>query len=116
MNTNSIGIIGQGFVGKILKKYYPDAKVYDIKGDTDSLRDVLAQDIIFVAVNFLDNCRTQESRNQLNDYFAAIRPKSIVIIKSTFVPGTLDYFQELHKHLYFIYNCEFLTELSAWDR
>ena len=101
--------------GKILKKYYPDAKVYDIKGDTDSLRDVLAQDIIFVAVNFLDNCRTQESRNQLNDYFAAIRPKSIVIIKSTFVPGTLDYFQELHKHLYFIYNCEFLTELSAWD-
>lgn len=112
----SIGIIGQGFVGKILKRYYPDAKVYDIApGEWNPLREVLAQEIVFVAVNFSDNCFSQESRDKLNDYFAAMKPKTIVIVKSTFIPGTLDYFQELHKHLNFIYNCEFLTELSAWE-
>jgi UDP-glucose 6-dehydrogenase len=113
--TNSIGIIGQGFVGKILKRYYPDAKVYDIVGEHDPLREVLAQQLVFVAINFKDNCASQENRDKLNDYFAAMKPGTLVVVKSTFIPGTLDYFQDLHKHLNFVYNCEFLTELSAWD-
>lgn len=115
MKDKTIGIIGQGFVGKIIKKFYPQAKTFDIKGEYDPLREVLSQDIIFVAVNIPDNCRSTESKKILDDYFAATKPGSLVIIKSTFVPGILDYFQSLHQHIKFVYNPEFLTELSAWD-
>jgi UDP-glucose 6-dehydrogenase len=114
--SKTIGIIGQGFIGKVMKRWHEDALVYDIaEGDWSPLREVLAQDIVYICVNFQDNCASQESRDKLNDYFAATKPGAIIIIKSTFIPGTTDYFQDLHKDRKFIYNPEFLTELSAWE-
>lgn len=111
----NISIIGSnGFIGSILKRYYPEASGYDIKGECDSLDEVLSKDIIFVAINFQDNCASDESKNILREYFAAIKHEALIIVKSTFIPGTLDYFQEDFSNLNFVYSPEFLTEATAW--
>lgn len=112
----SIGIIGQGFIGLVLKRYYENAKVYDIRpGEWNSLDEVLSCDYVFVAVNMLDNCRSRESRAILEKYFKSMPDGVTVIMKSTIVPGTTDYFQIKYPHLRFVYNPEFLTEATAWD-
>lgn len=115
-----IGIIGGGFVGQILKQYYPEAKVWDIDiaKSTASREEVLSQDYIFVAVNFQDNCSSNDSKDKLYQYFTEAnnqKGEKFIIIKSTFVPGTLDYFQSEFPYLKFAYNPEFLTERTAWD-
>ena len=115
MNKNSIGILGHGFVGKILKRYYPEATAYDIVDSPNKLEDVLNKEIIFVAINFKDNCLSKESDDILQEYFKQMKDGTIVIIKSTFVPGSCDLFQSSHPNLRFVYNCEFLTEATAWE-
>src|SRR3990167_10764287 len=112
----TIGIIGSnGFIGQILKRYYPDAKGYDVRGPCDSWEEVRKAEVFFVCANFQDNCASEDSKSALNNYFATMDKGSIVIIKSTFVPGTLDWFQNKYQHLRLVYNCEFLTEMTAWE-
>src|SRR3990167_9146516 len=111
MATNkTIGIVGGGFVGQILKRYYPQAKVYDIKGSCDPLEEVLRQDIIFIAFLSKDN-----SGSGIEEYASKAPDGRIFIIKSTFVPKTTDTLQALFPQHYFIYNPEFLTEMTAWQ-
>ena len=105
-----IGIIGHGFVGKILKRYYPDALVYDVSEELDKLGDVLAQDVIFIAFLTKDN-----SGQGVMGYAKEAPEGRVFIIKSTFVPGTTDLLQESYPQHKFIYNPEFLTEMTAWD-
>lgn len=113
--NKSIGIIGgKGFVGQILKQYYPGAITSDKYSDNEEIAKVLCCDIIFVAVNFKDNCASKESKMELDRYFNPVKDK-VFVVKSTFVPGTLDYFQDKYPQNYFIYNCEFLTERTAWE-
>lgn len=115
MKTN-IGILGSnGFVGKILKQYYPNAIGYDIQGECDKLEDVLNRDIVFVAINLLDNCLSETSLQLLYNYFEKMKDGTIVVIKSTFVPGTADKIQNKFPMLKVVYNCEFLSEATAWE-
>src|SRR3990167_4471111 len=110
MNKNSIGIIGKGFVGDILQRYYPQAKSYDIKGNCDPLEDVLRQDIVFIAFLTKDN-----DGGGIAEYARQAQNGSIFIIKSTFQIGTCDKLQSEFPQHYFIYNPEFLTEMTAWE-
>ena len=110
MNKNSIGIIGKGFVGDILQRYYPQAKSYDIKGNCDPLEDVLRQDIVFIAFLTKDN-----DGGGIAEYARQAPNGSIFIIKSTFQIGTCDKLQSEFPQHYFIYNPEFLTEMTAWE-
>ena len=116
-HTKSIGIIGGGFIGQVLKRYYPDSKIYDIIPELSNCTraEVLKQDIIFIAFNIKDNAISEDSLNILYDYLGWIEAGRIIIIKSTFVPGTTDKLQLKYPHLNFIYNPEFLTELTAWE-
>ena len=110
----SVGIIGAGFVGKIMKDYYKEAKQYDIVGEHDPLEEVLTQDVIFLAFNLKDNCRSEESYNAIADYARQAPDNRIFIVKSTFIPHTTDRLQaEFPQHI-FVYNPEFLTEATAW--
>ncbi|MBI2024211.1 hypothetical protein HYT00_02400 [Candidatus Giovannonibacteria bacterium] len=112
----NIGILGGGFVGQVLKKYWPKAKIFDIKpGEWDRPEDVLGQDYIFLSINFEDNCASFENRKIIEDYLAKVPDGKTIIIKSTLIPGTTDYFQNKFKKLNFCYNPEFLTEATAWD-
>lgn len=121
-NTIQIGIIGGGFVGQILKQYYPQATVYDINTDRSihPLSQVMASEVLFICVNFQDNCLSNTSKDELDKYFDwyygldKVFPK-FIIVKSTFAPGTLDRFQNKYPHLKFVYNPEFLTERTAWE-
>src|SRR3990167_1115514 len=105
MEIRQVGIIGHGFVGKILKRYFPEAKISDRDSDSRTIAEVLSSDIIFVAVNFPDNCLSKESKDQLERYFSVLTDK-IIVIKSTFIPGTTDYFQAKYPRLRFAYNPE----------
>jgi len=114
---NKIGIIGGGFVGDILKKYYPDAKVYDIDPvkSKDKLEDTIDCQYVFIALNFVDNCISESNLDEIFDYCSLMKDGTVVIIKSTFVPGTTDKIQDMFPDLKVIYNPEFLTELTAWE-
>ena len=114
-NKYSIGILGAGFVGAILKRYYTDALVYDIKGEHDDLKEVLDRDVIFIAFNLKDNCRSQESYSAVTKYASMAPAGTLFIIKSTFVPGVTDALQNEFPQHRFIYNPEFLTEMTAWE-
>ena len=111
MTNKTIGILGSnGFIGNILKKYYPGAKGYDIKGPCDPLEEVLAQDIIFISFLHPDNMI-----DDVMPYARKAPAGRIFIIKSTFIPGSTDLLQELFSQHKFIYNPEFLTEATAWE-
>lgn len=110
----TIGIIGGGFVGQILKKYYPDAKMYDINDKFDPVDDVLEQEVIFIAFNLTDNCRSKESYESVASYLRRAPEDRIFVIKSTFVPGTTDKLQDEFPQHRIMYNPEFLTEATAW--
>lgn len=108
----TIGIVGGGFVGQVLKKYYPKALVYDSNGKFDKLENVLGQEIIFIAFNLKDN--GLESYESVATYLRQAPENRIFIIKSTFIPGTTDKLQDEFPQHRVIYNPEFLTEATAW--
>lgn len=112
--NRTIGIIGGGFVGKILKKYYPSATLYDIDESLrqDELDDVLNKEIIFIAFNLVDN--GLRSYERVAEYMKKAPEDRIFIIKSTFVPGTTDKLQDEFPQHRIMYNPEFLTEATAW--
>lgn len=110
MNKNSIGIIGLGFIGQILKRHYPTAKGYDAQGQCDPLEEVLQQDIIFIAFLTHNNEGTG-----IANYADKAPTGRIFIIKSTFTPGTCDFLQARFPQHSFIYSPEFLTEMTAWE-
>lgn len=115
--SKSCGILGGGFVGSILHKYYEGSKLYDVNPDRckHKLEEVLNSKVIFIAVNFLDNCASENSKKQLEYYFEQMTVGTVVVIKSTFLPGSTDFFQDKYPNLRFCYNPEFLTEMTAWN-
>jgi len=118
MNKPSIGVLGHGFIGKVISEWYADGGYtvhpFDINGDYD-LKATLNSDIVFVAINAKDNFASVENRNILSEYFKHIPDNTLVIIKSTVVPGTTDYLDEVFPKLPFCYNPEFLTEMTAFE-
>ncbi len=110
--NRSLGIIGGGFVGAILKKYYPQATMYDINGQYDELKDVINKEIIFIAFNLKDN--GFNGLDPIREYLKKAPADRIFVIKSTFVPGTTDKLQDEFPQHRIMYNPEFLTEATAW--
>ena len=112
----TIGIIGGGFVGSAVASFFGDAKIYDKFKPVDALDEVLKRDLIFVCVptpyeNGFD-------RGALDDVFAKIGASGqnpIIVIKSTCVPGTTDYFQKKYPQLKVLFNPEFLTQSTAQE-
>jgi len=113
----TLGLIGGGgFVGKILRRWFGDIVWIDKEAQSEEILEVIDRDIIFIAVNFADNCISDQSKAELDYYFSLLldtKPRTIVF-KSTFVPGTTDYFQNKYPAHRFAYNPEFLTERTAW--
>jgi len=123
---NSIGLIGNGFIGKALYHafcHYTDVKVYDIdpKLATHTHEEVLKQDIIFVALptpmkknGDVDLSILEKAIENLSEelpmQFGKRKP---VVIKSTIPPGSCQQFQDIEHRICIILNPEFLTERSA---
>lgn len=113
---SNIGIIGGGFVGQVLKRYYRRARIYDIRpGPWDSLRDVLSQEYVFIAINLPDNATTPTGRDAIARYLDSLARGTRVVIKSTIAPGTTDLLQAAYPDIAIAVNPEFLTEATAWE-
>jgi len=116
MEKHKIAIVGcEGMVGGSLKRYFqekPNYKLflYDIVG-VGSMEEVNKADFIYVCVPtpYKGKCDT----SILEDVISKLDGEKIIIIKSTVIPGTTDRLQEQYKQHKFLFNPEFLTELTA---
>lgn len=125
MYTNSIGIIGGGFVGNALYQNFKNrfhTKIYDIDESkrTHQRSDVLDSPIIFVCLPtpMIDKNGGACNLSILDNFFESL-PGSpfgltkIIVIKSTVPIGTTKKYQDLRKDLNIIHNPEFLTAANA---
>jgi len=126
---NSIGLLGNGFIGKALYHafcHYTDVKVYDIdpKLATHTHEEVLKQDILFVAVpspmkknGDVDLSILEKAIENISDGLPSPwnQPsRKPVVIKSTVPPGSCQAFQNIDtKSICILLNPEFLTEKMA---
>lgn len=115
-----IGVIGGGYVGGTVAKYYRESggevKVYDKFRTSDPLEEVLQQEYLFIAVPTDYNGKSIDLSAMEDAMQNASRSKArAVIIKSTIVPGTTEKFQKQYPDLKLVFNPEFLTEATAFQ-
>ena len=120
----NIGIIGNGFVGSAVAHGFSlcaDLRIYDKneKLSTHSFDDVVKNsEFIVVAVPTPSNAKTgiidlSIMDAVMEDISVLIDNKSIVIIKSTAIPGTTDRYTKKYPQMNIVFNPEFLSERTA---
>lgn len=123
----NIGIIGKGFVGSAVEYGFlssPNIKynirIYDKKKHlrTHSLEDTVnCSDIVFLSVPTPTNRDGSINLNiidqALNEINCCTQGESIVLIRSTIIPGTTKMFQKRYPKIKMVFNPEFLTEKNA---
>jgi UDPglucose 6-dehydrogenase len=113
-----IGIIGVGMVGGALRKYFEkqgmNPLLYDKGKNFGSLKEVNMADIIFICVPTPFNKEKQSfDLSYIEESCNNISGSKIIIIKSTVLPGTTQKLQEKYPQHEFLFNPEFLTEITA---
>ncbi len=112
-----IGIIGLGMVGGALKKYLNKAGYgaffYDKGKNEGSVEEVNKSDVIFICVPTPFNKEKGFDLSYVEDVCNNILGNKIIVIKSTILPGTTEKFQQKYPQHKFLFNPEFLTELTA---
>lgn len=115
----SITIIGAGFVGSTLGRFFESTGItprfYDPPKGLDDVSVLEDAEVIFVAVPtpfYVDGNGFDDSflKNALSVIPAQDK---IVVLKSTFPPGTTDRLQTAFPWMRLLYNPEFLTESRA---
>ena len=130
MSLNSVGIVGQGFVGGAIREglsgFY-NLRTFDINRalcNCMSLREVVETcRIIFVCLptpmrpdGSCDIRIVEDVVEEINDLCREIKLKDrIVILKSTVPPGTTSSLNEEHDDVTVVFSPEFLTEANAVD-
>ena len=78
-----IGILGGGVLGKAIKNYYPNAKVFDKYNKQDSLEEVQKQDYFFICVPTPYKEGSGIDLKEVADAISRVaQPGKIIIIKS----------------------------------
>ena len=121
MKSNTIGVVGQGFVGTAIKegfKSFVNIETYDkFKDSTCSSLNELSQkaEIIFVCLptpmrkaGDCDLSIVSETVYKLDSF----GNNNIAVIKSTVLPGTTEKFNKECNNLQVLFNPEFLTEAN----
>ena len=121
-----IGIVGNGFVGNAIAtgliEFVREIKIYDIdpRKATHILPTVVNDtDVVFVSVPTpMKNALGGEIdlsilEGTLNEINKCSNGNSIIVVKSTVVPGTMEKFQDKFPRLRLVFNPEFLTERFA---
>ncbi|MAT79601.1 MAG: hypothetical protein CMD13_02570 [Flavobacteriales bacterium] len=123
----NIGIIGKGFVGSAVEYGFlssPNIKynirIYDKKTHlrTHSLEDTVNEsEIVFLSVPTPANTNGSVNLNiidqALNEINFCTLGESIILIRSTLIPGTTKMFQKKYPKIKMVFNPEFLTERNA---
>lgn len=122
MLSDTIGIVGNGFVGNALYENFKikfNTKVYDTlkEKSVNSLEEVLCCDVVFVCLptpmSTTEKCEC--NLEIINNFFASIEKncKALFVIKSTIPIGTTKKLKNLRKDLRIVHNPEFLTAANA---
>jgi nucleotide sugar dehydrogenase len=125
----SIGIIGQGFVGSAVRegmKNYYDIKAFDKDPNKNSNVGSIFEVVENTELTFLcvptpmkksgqcDLGILGSALNEISDCVKALNKKGyIVVIKSTIPPGTTETLNSIYGSLDIVFNPEFLTEANA---
>lgn len=114
-----IGIIGLGFVGGAMRRYFESAGanlfLYDKYKKIGSPAEVNKADIIFIAVPTPYGGRRGFNLDFVRDAVGILTGSKIVVIKSSVLPGTTDALQKKHPQHKIMFNPEFLREASAYE-
>lgn len=120
---NSIGIVGQGFVGTAVNvglSPFFEIKTFDLikeKSTTTNLSELYhTTDIIFVCVPTPMNRDGSCDLTIVDKIFSELNligKNKVVVLKSTVPPGTCEYMQNKYPNIDLIFNPEFLTEANA---
>jgi UDPglucose 6-dehydrogenase len=111
-NNLKIGIMGYGFVGRVVADYYkPEDPIIFDKYAPQNEGDINDADIVFICVPTPYKDGFDDS--EVIDALKRLKKKQIVIIKSTILPGSTEKYQKKFRHLKILFNPEFLTEKNA---
>jgi len=112
-----IGIIGVGMVGGALKEYFEKKGMklflYDKGRNLGSIEQVNQADVIFICVPTPFSKEKGFDLSFVEDACRNVFSQKIIVIKSTILPGTTQKLQQKHPNHKFLFNPEFLTELTA---
>jgi len=116
-----IGIVGVGMVGGALKKYFEKKEyklgenlfVYDTGRNLGSVEEINKADVIFICVPTPFVKGKGFDLSYVETACEYLKDGKIIVIKSTVVPGTTEKLQEKYPEHRFIFNPEFLTEITA---
>lgn len=112
-----IGIIGVGMVGGALKKYFEKQGavpfIYDKGKNLGSMEEINEADIIFICVPTPYKKDIGFDLSIVEESCANISGNKIIVIKSTVLPGTTEGLQKKYPSHKFLFNPEFLTEMTA---
>jgi len=112
-----IGICGVGMVGKALQRYFEKKDnyqlfLYDKKG-IGSFDEVNQADFIYICVPTPYKKDLGCDLSFIEEAVSQIKGEKIIILKSTIIPGTTDNLQQKYPQHKFLFNPEFLTEVTA---
>ncbi len=118
-----LGIVGVGWVGTPLKRYFEEHNGYKagvdlMLYDIDPKRcagDINQAEVIFVALPTPRNKDGSCDTSIVASVLPKITGEKIIVLKSTIPPGTTEQFQKLHPNHKFLFNPEFLSESRAWE-
>ena len=121
-----IGIVGKGFVGSAVQYAFSqkgvDAKIKiydkDPKKSLNSLDEVINEsDFVFLSVPTPSNEDGTINIDIVNDILKEIneliKKDTIILLRSTMVPGSTENFQKKYPKLKLVFNPEFLTEKNS---
>lgn len=112
-----VGIAGLGMVGGAVKRYFdqkPNYKVYgyDKKG-IGSIEELNRTDFIYLCLPTPYIPEIGCDTSIVEEVVSQLDKGKIIIIKSTVIPGTTQKLQEMYPNHKFLFNPEFLTEVTA---
>lgn len=111
-----IGIIGVGFVGGAVRKYFAKNKhelfLYDKYKKIGSQEEINNAEIIFIATPTPYGSKGYDD-SAVKNALVNIKGSKIVVIKSTVLPGSTNRFQKIFPKLKILFNPEFLTEKNS---
>lgn len=112
-----IGICGVGMVGGALRNYFEKKNIkpflYDKGNGLGSLEELNQADIIFVCVPTPFDKEKGFDLSFIENACQNIKGEKIIVIKSTVLPGTTEKLQKKYPQHKFLFNPEFLTEITA---
>jgi len=112
-----IGVMGVGMVGGALKNYFEKKGIkpflYDKGKNLGSVEEVNQTDVIFICVPTPFDKEKGFDLSFIEDACKNIKRGKIIVIKSTVLPGVTEKLQKKYPQHKFLFNPEFLTELTA---